>query len=258
LVAAFGKEPPTRYAATNAQFGWPIDLGESTLKAELVRKELGRIVAGCVVVGVMASCSQRTSEGVANTAPIPSEPIVSTRPPAPQPTQPATTTTLPGSPLQASDIPPVPILVRYQPQNKDEEELLVAAQDLLPKLYALNHDARFVQAEYSRVLTADASKVWLTERRKFRTDGRDSVPGVEDRIVIESVARVSPDSGTLNTCEFDTSVTYKRPRNGERTVDNDEVASIRYEATVVRTIDGWRIAGTRDTETFPGENRCAS
>jgi hypothetical protein len=246
------------HAAANGRFGWPIDLGESTLKAELVRKELGRIVAGCVVVGVMASCSQRTSEGVANTAPIPSEPIVSTRPPAPQPTQPATTTTLPGSPLQASDIPPVPILVRYQPQNADEEELLVAAQDLLPKMYVLNFDGRFVDEEYVRVFDAGLSKAWMDFERQQRKDGFDVVPGAQDRIVIESVEAVSGEYGILNTCQFDTAVTYKRSSTGVRAVSDDKKASIRFRQTLLRTLNGWRLASNEETERFPEEDLCAS
>jgi hypothetical protein len=140
---------------------------------------------------------------------------VSTLPPAPQPTEPATTTTEPGSPLQASDIPPVPILVRYEPQNKDEEELLAGAQDLLSKIYVLNHDARFEEAEYLEAFDEGFAKIWMDGQRKFRADGYDSTPGNEDRVVIESVERTSPTSGVLRTCDYDTAITWKREPGGE-------------------------------------------
>jgi hypothetical protein len=260
LVAAFRTEPPTRYAATNAQFGWPIDLGDSTLKAESVRKELGRIVVGCVVVGLLASCSQRTSEGVANTAPIPTEPIVSTRPPAPQPTEPPTTTTLPGSPLQASDIPPVPILVRYKPQNADEEELLVAAQDLLPKLYPLLFDRRFVVEEHERAFTSESALEWIEQQRVSSADGIEIVPGPDSRFVLEEVLRIDATTGSLQYCEYDTATSFKRDEAGRSVLapNGDRKSSARYDLSLVVTERGWRIDDFEQVEFFPGEDICAS
>jgi hypothetical protein len=250
-----GTQRPTVRARRS---GWPIDVADSTLKAEPVRRGLGRIVAGCVVVGVLASCSKKKPEGVANTAPIATEAIVSTLPPAPPTTQPAPTTTEPGSPLLASEIPPVPILVRYQPKNKDEEELLAAAQDLLPKMYPLNFDGRFVEAEYGRVFDSGLLKAWMDFERQKRADGFDVVPGKNDRIVIESVEVVSTDAGILSTCQYDTAVTYKRSADGVRAVSDDTTASIRFKQTLLRTPLGWRLSSNEESERFPEEDRCAS
>jgi hypothetical protein len=250
-----GTQRPTVQARRSR---WPIDVADSTLKAEPVRRGLGWIVAGCVVVGVLASCSKKKPEGAANTAPIATEAIVSTLPPAPPTTQPAPTTTEPGSPLLASEIPPVPILVRYQPKNKGEEELLAAAQDLLPKLHALNHDSRFVEAEYLEAFTSKAAEVAVQGQRKFAAEGFDSLPGGDDRIVVESVERTSTNEGVIRSCDYDTSTTFKRNDAGLRTVDNDEKTSFRYRILLEKTPGGWRVAGDEATEVFPGEDKCAS
>ncbi len=169
-----------------------------------------------------------------------------------------TTTTQPGSPLQPSDVPLVEILVRYEPKNRDEEELLVAAQQLLAKLYPLTHDARFVEAEYREVYDTNAAAELIAINRKRREEGRDSMPGPEDRMVIESVTRTSTDEGVLVTCDYDTAISYKRDAQGVRSVDNDRKSSTRYTKTLVKTTDGWRVATNSIAEKFPSENVCAS
>jgi hypothetical protein len=215
---------------------------------------------------VLAGCS-RKEVGVANTAPIREETTTIATPVVTDaPTTTATTKTAATVPVAAPGTDPKPVgddyrgevIVRAVPKTDLEREILEATSDLLGKrsrFQMLNTTEDGVLAE---VLVGVALRDFV-ERGLSVTDEVLQIPGVSDRIVIDSIEVLSPDTAKAVVCEVDGTVVYVRDSAGRYTLDDPgEISTVRWELQVVRVSEGWRISVENGIQNIDGLDKCAN
>jgi hypothetical protein len=221
------------------------------------------VSVGALVVAVTVGGCARKELGVRNTAPIREETTTTPARVVTEPPTTAVTTTLAPTPVPAADPKPVgddyrgTVIVKAVPKTDLEREILNATVALLgerSKFQMLNVTERELLSE----VLVGAALTDFVERGVAVSDQLLQMPGKTDRVVIDSIVALSPDTAKAVVCEVDGTIVYVRDTAGRFVLDDPgEISTVRWELQVVRVAEGWRIGVETGLQTIDGFDKCA-
>jgi hypothetical protein len=150
----------------------------------------------------------------------------------------------------------IPIIMKVVAKSPLEQEVLDASSDLFVKLRDIQ--LRIVTDRKVLAMTLRGSLInqYLKSHRSVKT--YQSEIGPVDRIVVQSLRKVSKNSAIVRACEVDSAKTFERTSAGTWKDPGNVVLTLIWERQVVRTADGWRVTKETVIGESKGVDRCSN
>jgi hypothetical protein len=143
-------------------------------------------------------------------------------------------------PAPVADDYRIPIIMKVVAKSPLEQEVLDASSDLFVKLRVLQLQISTNRTELATVLRNPELDKSLKLHRSLAK--QKAIPGLTERIVIESVTKVRPNSVIVKSCLVDSATLFEQSKSGTWRDPGNQVVTVIMQHQVIRTAVGWRIS----------------
>jgi hypothetical protein len=134
----------------------------------------------------------------------------------------------------------IPIIMKVVAKSPLEQEVLDASSDLFVKLRVLQLQISTDRIKLATVLRNPELDRSLKLHRSLAK--QKAIPGLTERIVIESVFKVRPNSAIVKSCLVDSATLFEQTKSGTWRDPGNRVVTVVMQHQVIRSALGWRIS----------------